>query len=85
MKLKFGLGFGQDQDVHNVADYAREAERLGYEHITVADINNLANECHVIMTLIAAATSKFMLATGSRTQPHTTPVLLPMQWRPFGN
>jgi 5,10-methylenetetrahydromethanopterin reductase len=64
MKLKFGLGFGQDQNVHNVADYAREAERLGYEHITVADINNLANECHVIMTLIAAATEKIHVGHG---------------------
>jgi|GEM_PF-1868527 len=64
MKLNFGLGFGQDQNVHNVAEYAQTAERLGFSHITVADINNLANECHVIMTLIAAATDTIHVGHG---------------------
>ena len=62
--MKFGLGFGQDQNVHNVAEYARKAEALGYDHLTFADINNLAHEVHVMMTLAGMATEKILIGHG---------------------
>ena len=64
MSLKFGLGFGQDQTVHNVGDYARRAEALGYDHISIADINNLAHEVHVMMTIAGMATSRILIGHG---------------------
>ena len=64
MSLRFGLGFGQDQSVHNIAQYAKAADDLGYHHITVADINNLANEVNVLMTLAAMASDRVLIGHG---------------------
>ena len=62
--MKFGLGFGQDQNVHNVGEYARRAEALGYDHITIADINNLAHEVNVMMTVAGMATERIHIGHG---------------------
>ena len=64
MGLKFGLGFGQDQNVHNIAKFSRAADEYGYHHITVADINNLANEVNVIMTMIATNSTDVLIGHG---------------------
>ena len=54
MSMQFGLGFGQDQTVHTITEFAQLAEELGYAHITIADINNLAHEVNVLMTIAAS-------------------------------
>lgn len=64
MGLKFGLGFGQDQNVHNIAEFAKASDELGYHHITVGDINNLANEVNVIMTMIAMTSERVLIGHG---------------------
>ena len=64
MGLKFGLGFGQDQNVHNIATFAKAADDLGYHHISVADINNLANEVNVIMTMIGMHSKRVLIGHG---------------------
>ena len=64
MGLKFGLGFGQDQNVHNITEFAKAADVYGYHHITVADINNLGNEVNVIMTMIAMSSEKVLIGHG---------------------
>lgn len=64
MGLKFGLGFGQDQNVHNIGKFAKAADDLGYHHISVADINNLANEVNVIMTMIGMTSKRVLIGHG---------------------
>ena len=64
MSLAFGLGLGQDQDVHCVARYAQLAEELGYHHVTMIDMGTLSQEVHVMMTLAAAATSRIQVGHG---------------------
>ena len=64
MSLAFGLGLGQDQDVHSVARYAQLAEELGYHHVTMIDMGTLSQEVHVMMTLAAAATSRIQVGHG---------------------
>ena len=64
MTVQFGLGFGQDQDVYTVGEYAKRSEDLGFTHITVADINNLANEATVLMTLATMATDRIRIGHG---------------------
>lgn len=64
MTLKFGLGFGQDQTVHNVAEFAQHAEALGFDHISIVDINNLAHEVNVMMTIAALATQRILIGHG---------------------
>ena len=64
MKLRFGLGFGQDQTVHNVARYAARAEELGFHHLSIVDINNLAHEVNVMMTVAALATERILIGHG---------------------
>jgi 5,10-methylenetetrahydromethanopterin reductase len=64
MSMQFGLGFGQDQTVHTMTEYARLADDLGYQHITVADINNLAHEVNVLMTIAAMGTSRIHIGHG---------------------
>lgn len=62
--LRFGLGFGQDQTVHNISQYAETAERFGFDHISIVDINNLAHEVNVMMTLAAGATNRIHIGHG---------------------
>ena len=64
MSLQFGLGLGQDQDVHSVARYAQLAEALGYHHVTMIDMGTLSQEVHVMMTLAAAATERIQVGHG---------------------
>ena len=64
MGLKFGLGFGQDQNIHNIGEFSKAADALGYHHITVADINNLANEVNVMMTMIGMTSERVLIGHG---------------------
>ncbi len=64
MTIEFGIGVGQDQSVHNVADFTATAEGLGYHHATMVDMNNLAQEVTVMMTLAAAGTDRIRIGHG---------------------
>ena len=64
MALKFGIGLGQDQDVHNVGQYAKVADDLGFHHVTMIDMGNLGQEVNVMMTLAAVATERIQIGHG---------------------
>ena len=64
MALQFGIGLGQDQDVHNVARYAAKAEALGYHHATLIDMGTLGQEVNVMMTVAALATRRIRIGHG---------------------
>lgn len=64
MAIEFGIGLGQDQDVHDVGRFAAAAEGLGYHHVTLADINTLCQEVTVMMTVAAAATKRIRIGHG---------------------
>ena len=64
MALGFGIGLGQDQDVHNVARYAKAAEDLGYHHVTMIDMGTLSQEVHVLMTVAAQGTERIRIGHG---------------------
>ena len=70
MGLEFGLGFGQEQTVHNIAERAKIADDLGYSHITQIDMGNLSHEVNVMMTLAAQATRHIKIGHGV-TNPRT--------------
>lgn len=64
MGLEFGIGLGQDQDVHNVGQYAKVAEDLGFHHATMIDMGTLGQEVNVMMTVAAAQTSRIHIGHG---------------------
>ena len=64
MALGFGIGLGQDQDVHDVARYAKVAEDLGYDHVTMIDMGILSQEVHVLMTVAAMGTERIQIGHG---------------------
>lgn len=64
MGLEFGIGLGQDQDVHNVGHYAKVAEDLGFQHATMIDMGTLGQEVTVMMTVAAAQTTKIKIGHG---------------------
>jgi alkanesulfonate monooxygenase SsuD/methylene tetrahydromethanopterin reductase-like flavin-dependent oxidoreductase (luciferase family) len=64
MKLGFGLGLGQDQDVHTIGKYAKVAEDNGYHHVTMIDMGTLGQEVNVMMTLAALATKRILIGHG---------------------
>lgn len=64
MAVEFGIGLGQDQDVHNVARYARVAEDLGFHHATMIDMGTLGQEVNVMMTVAALGTERIRIGHG---------------------
>ena len=64
MSLQFGVGFGQDQDVHNIAEYCCRAEELGYAHATMIDMGALGQEVNVMMTVAALGTGRIHIGHG---------------------
>ena len=70
MIMQFGLGFGQDQTVHTMTEYAQLAEELGFHHLTAIDMNNLSQEVNVMMTVAAMGTSRIHIGHGV-TNPDT--------------
>ena len=47
MTIEFGIGVGQDQSVHNVADFTATAEGLGYHHATMIDMKPVTEKARV--------------------------------------
>ena len=64
MPLDIGIALGQDQDVHNIAHYAKVAEDLGYHHVTMIDMGTLGQEVNVMMTLAAMGTTRIHIGHG---------------------
>ena len=64
MGLGFGLGLGQDQNVHTVARYAKSAEDLGFHHVTMIDMGTLGQEVNVMMTVAAMGTERIQIGHG---------------------
>ena len=64
MSIEFGIGLGQDQDVHNVAKYAKAAEDLGFHHATMIDMGTLGQEVNVMMTVAAMGTERIQIGHG---------------------
>ena len=64
MTIEFGIGLGQDQDVHNVAHYAKVAEDLGFHHATMIDMGTLSQEVNVMMTVAAMGTERIKIGHG---------------------
>jgi alkanesulfonate monooxygenase SsuD/methylene tetrahydromethanopterin reductase-like flavin-dependent oxidoreductase (luciferase family) len=62
--LEFGIGLGQDQNVHDVARYAKVAEDLGYRHATLIDMGTLGQEVTVMMTVAAMGTERIHIGHG---------------------
>ena len=79
MAIEFGIGLGQDQDVHNIAQYAKTAEDLGFQHATAIDMGTLSQEVHVMMTVAALGTQRIKI-TASPIRPFIIRVPLPMRW-----
>ena len=64
MVIKFGIGLGQDQNVHNVAKYAKVAEDLGFHHVTMIDMGTLSQEVTVMMTVASMGTERIKIGHG---------------------
>src|SRR4051794_17032074 len=62
--MQFGIGFGQDLRVGDVAAYARAAEEAGFEHATFIDMSNLGTEVHVTMAVATAGSERIRIGHG---------------------
>ena len=70
MGLKYGVGMGRTESIHEVPQQARLAEDLGYDHVTFIDSQNLSRDNVSMMTMAAANTSRIRIGPGV-TQPFT--------------
>lgn len=70
MALKYGVGMGRTESIHEVPAQARLAEDLGYDHVTFIDSQNLSRDNVSMMTVAAASTSRIRIGPGV-TQPFT--------------
>lgn len=70
MALRYGVGMGRTESIFVIADHARLAESLGYDHITFIDSQNLSRDNVAMMTMAAANTERIRIGPGV-TQPFT--------------
>ena len=64
MRVKFGINFMPTAPPREVAGWAREVERLGYELLGISDSQSICRDVHVTLALCAANTERIRL--GSR-------------------
>jgi alkanesulfonate monooxygenase SsuD/methylene tetrahydromethanopterin reductase-like flavin-dependent oxidoreductase (luciferase family) len=62
--MKFGIAFGQDVDISEVAEYSKAAEDAGFSHVTLVDIGNLAADVNVAMTVALQGTERIEVGHG---------------------
>lgn len=64
MRVRFGINFMPTAPPREVAGWAREVERLGYELLGISDSQSICRDVHVTLALCAASTERIRL--GSR-------------------
>ena len=64
MSVRFGINFMPTASPREVAGWAREVERLGYELLGISDSQSICRDVHVTLALCAANTERIRL--GSR-------------------
>jgi 5,10-methylenetetrahydromethanopterin reductase len=64
MRVKFGINFMPTAAPREVAGWAREVERLGYEVLGISDSQSICRDVHVTLALCATITERIRL--GSR-------------------
>jgi alkanesulfonate monooxygenase SsuD/methylene tetrahydromethanopterin reductase-like flavin-dependent oxidoreductase (luciferase family) len=62
--MKFGIAFGQDIAISEVAKYSKAAEDAGFSHVTLVDIGNLAADVNVAMTIALMGTERIEVGHG---------------------
>jgi alkanesulfonate monooxygenase SsuD/methylene tetrahydromethanopterin reductase-like flavin-dependent oxidoreductase (luciferase family) len=62
--MKFGIAFGQDVAIGDVAEHCRAAEEAGFAHVTLVDIGNLAADVNVAMTVAMMGTERIAVGHG---------------------
>jgi alkanesulfonate monooxygenase SsuD/methylene tetrahydromethanopterin reductase-like flavin-dependent oxidoreductase (luciferase family) len=62
--MKFGIAFGQDVAISEVASFSKLAERAGFSHVTLVDIGNLAADVNVAMTAALMGTEEIQVGHG---------------------
>ncbi len=70
MRVAFGVGTGRNQPIAAIRGHARRAEKLGFDHITFLDSQNLSRDVYVMMTLAAIETNRIKIGHGV-TNPFT--------------
>src|SRR5687767_301187 len=63
-KLAFGVGIGSDLSMHQIADHARAADDLGFEHVTFVDQSIVARDISTMMTVAALNTERIQIGHG---------------------
>jgi alkanesulfonate monooxygenase SsuD/methylene tetrahydromethanopterin reductase-like flavin-dependent oxidoreductase (luciferase family) len=62
--MKFGIAFGQDVQISQLAEYSKAAEDAGFAHVTLVDIGNLAADVNVAMTVALTGTDRIQVGQG---------------------
>ena len=62
--MKFNVGVGRNESAQLIAEVGRAAEESGFDYITVVDQPHLSRDVHVLMTVIAQATSSIRIGHG---------------------
>jgi alkanesulfonate monooxygenase SsuD/methylene tetrahydromethanopterin reductase-like flavin-dependent oxidoreductase (luciferase family) len=62
--MKFGIAFGQDVAISDVAEYSKAAEDADFAHVTLVDIGNLAADVNVAMTVALMGTERIEVGHG---------------------
>ncbi|MEA2365308.1 MAG: hypothetical protein QOI32_820, partial [Thermoleophilaceae bacterium] len=62
--MKYGIAFGQDVAISEVAQYSKAAEDAGFTHVTLVDIGNLAADVNVAMTVALQGTETIEVGHG---------------------
>lgn len=62
--MKFAIGIGRNETIHEIGDNARAAEQAGFDFLSAVDMPFLSREVDSMMTLAALETEKIMIGQG---------------------
>ena len=62
--MDFAIGIGRTENMHEIGDHAREAEKSGFKYLTIVDIPYLGREVDAMMTVAALNTEHIKIGQG---------------------
>jgi len=62
--MKFAIGIGRNETIHEIGDHARVAEESGFDFLSAVDMPFLSREVDSMMTLAALNTKSIMIGQG---------------------
>ncbi len=64
MRIKFAVGTGRNERIHEIAGIARTAEESGFSYLTFLDSQNVSRDIYAMLTIAAVNTHRIRIGHG---------------------